>query len=78
MASIPPKTPPTLADALVYDPPGEAGDAHWNEEAKALIGGIILYIAAEEPRDRRTLAPSRMPHPRARRLRAPCSERMQA
>ncbi len=46
----------TLADALVYDPPGEAGDAHWNEEAKALIGGIILYIAAEEPRDRRTLA----------------------
>jgi type IV secretion system protein VirD4 len=46
----------TLADALVYDPPGEAGEAHWNEEAKALIGGIILYIAAEEPRERRTLA----------------------
>ena len=29
----------TLADALVYDAPGEAGEAHWNEEAKALIAG---------------------------------------
>ena len=45
-----------LADALVFDPPGEAGEAHWNEEAKAMIGGLILYIAAGEPRDRRTLA----------------------
>eukprot|EP01039_Chlorochromonas_danica_P014258 gene14258-16620_t len=26
-----------LADALVYDAPGQAGDAHWNEEAKALM-----------------------------------------
>ena len=56
----------TLADALVYDPPGEAGEAHWNEEAKALIAGIILSIATGEPpatrnlatlRDRLTLAP---------------------
>lgn len=46
----------TLADALVYDAPGEAGEAHWNEEAKALIAGIILYIASEEPQERRTLA----------------------
>lgn len=46
----------TLADALVYDPPGEAGEAHWNEEAKALIGGIILHVAAEEPREQRNLA----------------------
>ena len=46
----------TLADALVYDPPGEAGEAHWNEEAKALIGGILLHVAAEEGRERRTLA----------------------
>ena len=46
----------TLAEALVYDAPGEAGDAHWNEEAKALIGGILLYIAALEPPNRRTLA----------------------
>jgi type IV secretion system protein VirD4 len=46
----------TLADALVYDEPGTAGEAHWNEEAKALIGGIILHVVASEPRDRRTLA----------------------
>jgi type IV secretion system protein VirD4 len=46
----------TLADALVYDDPGTAGEAHWNEEAKALIGGLVLHIAATEPRDRRTLA----------------------
>ena len=45
----------TLADALVDDPPSEGGEAHWNEEAKALITGIILYIAAEEPKERRTL-----------------------
>jgi type IV secretion system protein VirD4 len=46
----------SLAEALVYDPPGEAGEAHWNEEAKALIAGIVLYIAAEEPQHRRTLS----------------------
>ena len=46
----------TLADALVYDDPGTAGEAHWNEEAKALIAGVILHIVASEPRDRRTLA----------------------
>lgn len=45
----------TLADALVYDPPGAVGEAHWNEEAKALITGLILHIAAEEPSDRRHL-----------------------
>jgi type IV secretion system protein VirD4 len=46
----------TLADALVFDEPGMAGEAHWNEEAKALIAGLILHIAATEPRDRRNLA----------------------
>ena len=46
----------TLADALVYDPPCAAGEAHWNEEAKALIAGILLYIVAEETPERRTLA----------------------
>ncbi len=46
----------TLADALVFDAPDEAGEAHWNEEAKALIGGVILSIAADEPRERRNLA----------------------
>ena len=46
----------TLADALVFDEPGMAGEAHWNEEAKALVAGLILHIAASEPRDRRNLA----------------------
>lgn len=46
----------SLADALVQDPPGETGEAHWSEEAKALVSGLILQIAAEEPRDRRNLA----------------------
>ena len=46
----------TLADALVFDEPGMAGEAHWNEEAKALIAGLILHIAASEPRERRNLA----------------------
>ncbi|MCA0422577.1 MAG: type IV secretory system conjugative DNA transfer family protein [Proteobacteria bacterium] len=46
----------TLADALVFDEPGTAGEAHWNEEAKALIGGLILHLVAQETRDRRTLA----------------------
>ena len=60
----------TLADALVYDALGEAGEAHWNEEAKALIAGIILSIVTSEPsatrtlgtlRDRLTLAPAIFP-----------------
>jgi type IV secretion system protein VirD4 len=46
----------TLADALVYDPPAQVTEAHWNEEAKALIAGFILYIAAQEPPGRRSLA----------------------
>ncbi|GBQ50968.1 type IV secretory system conjugative DNA transfer family protein [Komagataeibacter europaeus] len=46
----------TLADALVYDAPGEAGEAHWNEEAKALISGLILHIVASEPPATRNLA----------------------
>jgi type IV secretion system protein VirD4 len=45
----------TLADALVYDPPGAVGEAHWNEEAKALITGLILHIVAGEPPERRHL-----------------------
>ena len=62
----------TLADALVYDAPGEAGEAHWNEEAKALIAGLLLYIVAEEPRERRTLVdPARLPDARPGRLRGP-------
>lgn len=46
----------TLADALVFDEPGTAGEAHWNDEAKALIAGIILYLCASEPRNRRNLS----------------------
>lgn len=42
----------TLADALVFDEPGTAGEAHWNEEAKALIAGLILKIIAAEPTSR--------------------------
>lgn len=45
----------TLADALVFDEPGLSGDAHWNEEAKALIGGLLLHVLASQPDDRRTL-----------------------
>ena len=45
----------TLADALVFDEPGQTGEAHWNEEAKALIGGMILHIAAHEIGDPRSL-----------------------
>lgn len=39
----------------MFDAPGEGGEAHWNEEAKALIGGLILHILAEEPLERRHL-----------------------
>ena len=46
----------TLADALVHDAPGQSGDAHWNEEAKALIAGLILHVVTTEPADRRVLA----------------------
>ncbi len=45
----------TLADALVFDEPGMAGEAHWNEEAKALIGGLILRIIGYEEIGRRHL-----------------------
>jgi len=48
-----------LAEALVVDPPGETGDAHWNEEAKALLAGLILFAAVHEDADRRTLASMR-------------------
>jgi type IV secretion system protein VirD4 len=44
-----------LADALVYDPPGQVGEAHWNEEAKALIAGVILYVVCHEGPQARNL-----------------------
>ena len=33
----------SLAEALVVDAPGQTGEAHWNEEAKALLSGLILF-----------------------------------
>lgn len=44
-----------LADALVVDDPGMSGEAHWNEEAKALIAGLLLHIIAAEPPNERHL-----------------------
>lgn len=45
----------TLADALVYDAPGQAGEAHWNEEAKALIAGLLMHLACHGTPDRHGL-----------------------
>ncbi|MEJ8563496.1 type IV secretory system conjugative DNA transfer family protein [Yoonia sp. GPGPB17] len=44
-----------LADALVVDPPDQVQDAHWNEEAKAFITGLILWCVCHEPEERQTL-----------------------
>ncbi|MBP1807615.1 type IV secretory system conjugative DNA transfer family protein [Rubellimicrobium aerolatum] len=46
----------SLAEALVVDAPGQTGEAHWNEEAKALLSGLILFAVCHEDEDRRTLA----------------------
>lgn len=43
----------TLADALVFDE--QTAEAHWNEEAKALISGIILYVVCHDEPAHRTL-----------------------
>jgi type IV secretion system protein VirD4 len=43
----------TLADPLVFDE--NETEAHWNEEAKALISGIILYVACHDDREHRNL-----------------------
>lgn len=45
-----------IAEALVYDPPHQVGDAHWNEEAKALIAGIILHVVTTVAPHLRSLA----------------------
>ena len=45
-----------IAEALVYDPPEQISEAHWNEEAKALIAGLILHIVCDPPPDGATLA----------------------
>lgn len=45
-----------VADALVHDPPEHVGEAHWNEEARALIAGTLLHVASDDVPARRTLA----------------------
>ena len=45
----------TLADALVFDPPGQVAEAHWNEEAKALVAGLLMHLACRGAPDRRGL-----------------------
>ena len=46
----------TLADALVHDAHNQQTEAHWNEEAKALIAGLLMHVVASEPPSTRTLA----------------------
>lgn len=46
----------SLSEALVMDPPGQQSEAHWNEEAKALLAGLIMFAVAHEDADRKTLA----------------------
>jgi len=46
----------SLTEALVMDPPGQVSEAHWNEEAKAILGGLIMFCVCHEDRNRRTLA----------------------
>ncbi|UOA17229.1 type IV secretory system conjugative DNA transfer family protein [Sulfitobacter dubius] len=46
----------SLTEALVMDPPGQVSEAHWNEEAKAILGGLIMFCVCHEDRDRRCLA----------------------
>jgi len=41
---------------LVHDPPSQVGEAHWNEEAKALIAGLILHVVTAETGAARNLA----------------------
>lgn len=45
-----------LAEALVMDPPGQTTEAHWNEEAKALLAGLIMFATCHEASERRSLA----------------------
>jgi type IV secretion system protein VirD4 len=44
-----------IAEALVYDPPRQIGEAHWNEEAKALVAGVILHVVTALEPDERNL-----------------------
>ena len=46
----------SLTEALVMDPPGQVTEAHWNEEAKAILGGLVMFCVCHEDRERRSLA----------------------
>lgn len=46
----------SLTEALVMDPAGQVTEAHWNDEAKAILGGLIMFCVCHEDRDRRSLA----------------------
>ena len=46
----------SLTEALVMDPPEQVTEAHWNEEAKAILGGLVMFCVCHEDRDRRSLA----------------------
>ena len=46
----------SLTEALVMDAPGQVSEAHWNEEAKAILGGLIMFCVCREEKNRRALA----------------------
>ena len=46
----------SLTEALVMDAPGQVSEAHWNEEAKAIPGGLIMFCVCREEKNRRALA----------------------
>lgn len=46
----------SLTEALVMDAPGQVSEAHWNEEAKAILGGLIMFCVCHEEPSRRSLA----------------------
>lgn len=45
----------SLATALVSDAPSQVREAHWNEEATALIHGLIMFCATTEAPEHRNL-----------------------
>lgn len=46
----------SLTEALVMDAPGQVSEAHWNEEAKAMLAGLIMFCVCHEEKPRRSLA----------------------
>ncbi len=46
----------SLTEALVMDPTSQVQEAHWKEEAKAILGELIMFCVYHEDRDCRSLA----------------------